>query len=910
MNQLKIVKYILIALLFTSTANSQSITLSPVSGTFSDDGDYFSDIRGKSKTFDSYCDVVDQQHYFTTKLANNSVWTGVAAFFNDAFFSLIHLPTINTALAQKIECGPDAFQKPIDVTNYPIANFKLKTNASATNTSFFWSRDFNPAIRGGFLPIGGQLNSPPLKVNQWNTFWYFLPGHSSLSEAWSGNITGLSITPALSFPAGSTVELDWIRLVNTNNSNFLNLVWSNNTAGTFSPNVSIYFDNDNVGYNGTTLFTNENVSSNRQVPLGMLAPGTYYAYASLDSTFVSKSVAAYSNYVGPIIINAKPSLTILAPSKYSGSEYSRDERGDAWDFNSLTDLSNVPNGTSNPPQSYRYFHDYFIYNGIFFAESDSNKNGNFGDVQMHPTVDPSKPIRPNIYRYFCVKMQFDPKNMPRDGNLAKLSDAGWYARVMYANSKEINSFGSTKGFEVVETSTTFPDYDNGFVTYCLDLWDSYTHDSGKRFLENTKVDGLRFDPHEAFDPTKFAVDNIGLYSENYTNSNSDYLVKWNINDKDSSNFTINIYVDTDNIGFDGTLVKSVNQSAIGNGETTINLANFTNGNYYIYLVISDGINNLKLYANEIVKKLRNPFLISSVKTYSPCDFDGDTRSDFVLTRNNRNNSQWNINTQANKTSTKNWGKFKTDFYLDSDSNGDKKLDLLSFRNGSQLQWSSFNSTTNSAAASSWGIRSDTPVTKDFDGDGKSDQTVFRDSDGSWWTNLSNGGSVTKYWGLPGDVSVAADYDGDGKADYAIWRPSSGHWAIALSTNNYDNSPDKVIWKQWGVAGDYPMVGDYTGDGIADLTVYRPSNGAWYICKSDTNFDCTLSTATQFGLNGDFPIHFDTDGDNTLEFAVFRPNTTTWFIRNSLTGVVSSKKYGSKKDYPVCTSPIVFKNTIK
>ena len=473
-----------------------------------------------------------------------------------------------------------------------------------------------------------------------------------------------------------------------------------------------------------------------------------------------------------------------------------------------------------------------------------------------------------------------------------------------------NSFGSTKGFQVIETSTIFPDFQNGFVTYCLDLWDPYTHDTGKRFTENAAIDGLRFDPHEAFDPTKFAVDSIGLYSENYTSSNGDYVVKWELKDKDNSNFTIDIYADTDKSGFNGTLLKTQSQNINGYGESNVNLSSLANGSYYIYLVISDGVNTLKLYSDEVVRKSKNPFQISSVSTYSPCDYDGDKKSDFVLVRNNRNNSQWNISTQANRNTTKNWGKFKTDFYLNGDFDGDKKLDLTSFRNGTQLNWSRYFSTNNSSSTSAWGIKRDVPVASDFDGDGKSDQSIFREADGSWWSVLSGGGSNTKYWGLPGDIPVSSDYDGDGKADYAIWRPSTGNWAVTLSSNNFDISPDKVIWKQWGLAGDYPMVGDYTGDGIADLTVFRPSSGTWFICKSDTSFDCSRGSATQFGMTGDLPIHFDDNSDGNLEFAVFRPNSTTWFIRNSLTGAITTRKYGSKKDYPVCTSPLVFKNTIK
>lgn len=224
---------------------------------------------------------------------------------------------------------------------------------------------------------------------------------------------------------------------------------------------------------------------------------------------------------------------------------------------------------------------------------------------------------------------------------------------------------------------------------------------------------------------------------------------------------------------------------------------------------------------------------------------------------------------------------------------------------------------------------------DFDGDGKTDISVYRPNEGNWYLNRSSGGFAVINWGIASDQLAPGDYDGDNKTDFAVFRPNAD-----------SNQPDFYVLNSsnltysgysWGLPGDIPVIEDYDGDGKDDISVFRPSNHTFYVLRSGSGSVLAFSnisfgdpTAGDFdgdgkgdfvtysidgwfisqsnvnyasvnfirwGASGDKPVAADYDGDGRDDLAVFRPSDRTWYIRKS-SGGNAFMQFGLATDIPV------------
>jgi hypothetical protein len=188
----------------------------------------------------------------------------------------------------------------------------------------------------------------------------------------------------------------------------------------------------------------------------------------------------------------------------------------------------------------------------------------------------------------------------------------------------------------------------------------------------------------------------------------------------------------------------------------------------------------------------------------------------------------------------------------------------------------------------FGAPTDIPVAGDMNGDGYSEVGVYRPSTGQWffdldtpgWTNcIADGGTdlCLAQFGGPSDIPVTGDWDGNGLDEVGVYR--QGQWFFDSDGSGTWDPGQDAFRQNFGAPTDIPVTGDWDGDGKTEIGTYR--QGTWFIdFNGNGRWDDEIGgdKIWHFGASTDIPVTLD--GNTTIagtEIAVYRPAFGAWFI---------------------------------
>ena len=190
-----------------------------------------------------------------------------------------------------------------------------------------------------------------------------------------------------------------------------------------------------------------------------------------------------------------------------------------------------------------------------------------------------------------------------------------------------------------------------------------------------------------------------------------------------------------------------------------------------------------------------------------------------------------------------------------------------------------------------GLTNAIPIAGDWNGTGTSNIGVF--ANGYWYLDMNN----NRQWdGEPADtigvfgaglteaVPVAGDWNGTGTTKIGVF--VNGYWYLDMNNNRqWDGEPtDKMAVFGVGLAGAAPVTGDWTGNGITKIGVYK--DGIWYLdVNGNEVWDGEPADKTAvfgMGLTGEMPVTGDWNGDNITDIGIYQDGR--WYLDMNNNGV--------------------------
>jgi hypothetical protein len=188
-----------------------------------------------------------------------------------------------------------------------------------------------------------------------------------------------------------------------------------------------------------------------------------------------------------------------------------------------------------------------------------------------------------------------------------------------------------------------------------------------------------------------------------------------------------------------------------------------------------------------------------------------------------------------------------------------------------------------------GADGDLPVVGDWTGKG-SYIGVFRPSTGDWLLDLNGNGQLDDCniggcwlsYNSKKFLPVVGDWTGSGiEMIGAVISGRTPIWYLDLKGNGIEGNCNSDACLKFPIAqGDFPVSGDWNGTGIAKIGTFRPATGEWFLDLSGNGEwkNCKFDKCVKsFGTPGDRPVVGDWNGAGTAQIGLYRPATGEWFL---------------------------------
>jgi hypothetical protein len=557
-----------------------TVTFAPPGNVFPAGPDFATDVIGDPWDMNSMSDIsIDPQQRTDWATLGVSAGTGVpnaiGGFLNGpSGLSILYQSHYNVISTQR-----NGRTFPIDTNAYRRLSFKIKTDVGHTAIIWWFHRPYShpsgEGIGGGILSgltTGGAYQVQSVDLSS-------IPNQTG--EVWTQSPTtaGLRIDPN---PNPENVFFDWVRLTaadGTPQAKMQTVQWA---GGSGNATVTVT-DSTNTTFTVCASVAGGSCSWN----YGIVPPGNYTVTVTRGA----------SNGTAPFRVNNPPTVQVTRPSMTSGQDYATTFQPSPWDMNDPGDIDNDWIGSDHITESWPGTEFIGTSDGACVNDCATQPTGD-PEVYMLANNEPSisrGSIDSTKYRYLTFNMQIDH---------AYDLFAGSVGRILFGHASTFqNGISPHYNLAVSAAFLAWP----GNVTYSIDLGAlgvgmdqgilPSPYSPSPSTWASSPIRQLRIDPHEFAQVVQFHLDDVKLTAMSEVAPGGTFQINFNRADADAGDtVSVRLFRDDDRNGANG-MTEITPSPLTGVSSFNWNTGSTPTGVYYIFALVSDGIDTRGWYSN-------------------------------------------------------------------------------------------------------------------------------------------------------------------------------------------------------------------------------------------------------------------------------------------------------------------------